>query len=117
LTPEEAKELDQRFQQLAREASGLRPLVSDDQELGRLARELVAAMENLNSRKGAGTSQDLDRLASNLIDQWKELELRLNRRLQGDKFDPVRLATQERVPERYRAILEEYYRSLSRGSR
>ena len=92
-------------------------MVSDDKELGKLAQELVGAMENLNGRKGAGMPQDLDRLASSLIDQWKEMEWRLNRRLQGDKFDPVRLANQERVPERYRAILEEYYRSLSRGSR
>lgn len=86
----------------------MRSLVSDDPELEKLARDLVAAMEK-------GGARSLDQLAQGLIDRWKEMELRLNRRLQGEKSDPVRLAGQERVPERYRAILEEYYRSLSKS--
>ena len=117
MSAEEAKELDQRLQELTRQASGLRSLVSDDQGLGKLAEDLASAMRNLDARKFTGNSRDLDRIAAGLIDQWKELELRLNRRLQGDKSDPVRLANQERVPDKYRAILEEYYRSLSKGPR
>lgn len=78
--------------------------------MSKLASELVAAMERMGSRNLAEISQSL-------IERWKEMELRLNRRLQGEKSDPVRLAGQERVPEKYRGILEEYYRSLSKSSR
>ena len=107
LTPEEMRQLDQQYQQLTREASGMRSLVSDDAGLGKLAGELISAME----RSGAAS------MSAGLIDRWKDLELRLNRMVDGNKSDPVRLAGQERVPERYRAILEEYYRSLSRTTR
>ena len=117
LTPEELKQLAQRFQELTTEASGLRSLVSDDKELGKLAQELVAAMENFNREQFGAKAADLERMTADLIDRWKELELRLARRLGGDASDAVRLARQERVPERYRAILEEYYRLLGRSPR
>ena len=114
MTPEQARQLGQEFQGLTQQAGGMRSLLSDEPELGKLAQELVNAMQKMD---GGKSGRKIDDLAASLIDRWKELELRLSRRLDGDKNDPVRLSGQERVPEKYRAILEEYYRSLSKTSR
>jgi len=114
-TPEEARAWSEQLHALGRQAAGLLPLLSDEPALGKLARDLVAAMENTPG--GGFGSRPGDNLGQNLIDRWKEMEMLLGRRLQGDKTDPVRIAGQEPVPEKYRAIVEEYYRSLSRSQR
>jgi hypothetical protein len=114
MTPEQARQLGQDIQELGRQAGGMRPLLADEPELGKLAQELVNSMQKLDGAKG---DRKIDDLAASLIDRWKELELRLSRKLDGDKNDPVRLSGQERVPEKYRSILEEYYRSLSKTPR
>ena len=113
MTPEQARQLGQDIQDLARQAGGMRSLLGNEPELGKLAQELGNAMQKLDGAKG---DRKIDDLAASLIDRWKELELRLSRKLDGEKNDPVRLSGQERVPEKYRSILEEYYRSLSKTS-
>ena len=117
LTPEEQRQLDQRYRELAKEASGLRQLVSEDPEFERLVRELVGSMQALDSGRFPGNPAELERLRAELLDRWRELELRLSRHLQVDKSGAVRLTGLERIPERYRSILEEYYRSISRSKR
>jgi len=74
-------------------------------------------MRNLDPSRFVGNPEQLDRLRADLIERWKELELRLSRQLQLDRPDAVRTASQERVSEKYRALVEEYYRSLSRTKR
>ena len=111
MTPEQARQLGQDIQDLGIQAGGMRSLLADEPELGKLAQELVNSMQKMDGAKG---DRKIDDLAASLIDRWKELELRLSRKLDDDKNDPVRLSGQERVPEKYRAILEEYYRSLSK---
>ena len=117
LTPEEQREMDERARQLRGDAADLRKLLSEDPEFEKMVRDLAQSMQNLDWRNFPGNPEELERLRARLVDQWKELELRLSRQLQLDKSDAVRLAGQERVPERYRSILEEYYRSLSRSQR
>ncbi|MBI1956678.1 MAG: hypothetical protein HYS38_09820, partial [Acidobacteria bacterium] len=117
LTPEEQRQLDEQYRRLAREAADLRSLLAEEQEFARLAQELAQAMRNLDSSRFPGNPEQLDRLRADLIERWKELELRLSRQLQLDRPDAVRMAGQERVSEKYRSLVEEYYRSLSRTKR
>ena len=117
LTPEEQRQLEEKYQRLAGEAADLRSLLADSQEFEKLAQELAQAMRNLDPSRFVGNPEQLDRLRADLIERWKELELRLSRQLQLDRPDAVRTASQERVSEKYRALVEEYYRSLSRTKR
>ena len=117
LTPEEQRVREEQYRSLAREASEVPGLLGDAREFERLARELVGAMRNLDPRNFSGPPEELARQRGNLVEQWKELELRLRRQLQMETPEAVRLATQERVPEKYRSIVEEYYRALSRSGR
>ena len=95
LTEDERRALAEQYAQLTQEAGELRGLLADEQELARMA-------------------QELETLRSELVEQWKELELRLRRQLDMDQPEAARVASQERVPERYRTMVEEYYRSISR---
>lgn len=117
LTPEEQRALEEQYRSLAREASAVPGLLGDEREFERLARELVRAMQNLDPRNFSGPREELARQRGDLVERWKELELRLRRQLQMETPEAVRLATQERVPEKYRTIVEEYYRALSRSER
>jgi hypothetical protein len=102
---------------LRQEAGQLRGLVPPDSEFGKTVQELVRSMQALDWERFQGNLEQMERLRAELTEQWKELELRLRRELDLEGPDTVRLATQERVPEQYRAIVEEYYRSLSRTRR
>ena len=115
LTQEEARAMDQEFQELLRQATTLPSMVSDDPSFSKMAKDLAAGMRNMDPREFV--DEEGNRKAQSLIDQWKEMELRLSRKIQGDQADPVKLAGQERVPEKYRGILEEYYRSLSKSAK
>ncbi|MBI3933750.1 MAG: hypothetical protein HY316_03605 [Acidobacteria bacterium] len=117
LTAEEQRAVNQQYAELRQEASGLRELVGQDADLGRLVQDLVRAMNNLDWQRFEGDPELIVKMLSEMTDRWKDLELRLRRELQIEEPDSVRLANQERVPERYRAIVEEYYRSLSKSKR
>jgi hypothetical protein len=113
LTEEERRALAEQYAQLTQEAAELRGLLADEQELARMAQELSRAMRDLDPRAIPGP-RELETLRSELVEQWKELELRLRRQLDMDQPEAARVASQERVPERYRTMVEEYYRSISR---
>jgi len=117
LSPQEQRQIDRQYRELIQEASDLRQLLSEDPEFDDLVQDLVDSMQNLDRGSFPGNPRELERLRAGLINRWKELELRLSRQLQLDKSGAVRLSGLERIPERYRSILEEYYRSISRGER
>ncbi len=117
LPPQEQRQIDRQYRELTQEASELRQLFSEDPEFDNIVRDLISSMQNLDRGRFPGNPGELERLRAGLIDRWKELELRLSRQLQMDQSGAVRLSGLERIPERYRSILEEYYRSISRGER
>ena len=55
------------------------------------------------------------RLQSQILEGMKQVEFRLRRELQGEEGDQVFLSGSDEVPEGYRELVEEYYRSLARG--
>jgi hypothetical protein len=115
MTPEQRRAMEEEYRTLRQEAGELRELLGQDPEFGRMVAELVRDMGDLNWGNFQADPSLLARMQGELTDRWKDLELRLRRELQMEEPDSVRMAIQERVPERYRAIVEEYYRSLSRS--
>ena len=113
LTEEERRALEQQYQQIVGDARELRGLLAEEQEFARMAQDLTNAMRALDPRQIPGP-RELETLRADMVERWKELELRLRRQLQMDQPESARVASQERVPERYRSMVEEYYRSISR---
>jgi len=113
LTAEDQRLLDEQYRGLSKEAADLRGLLAEEPELAKLAQELARAMQDLDPRK-IPSAEELAQRSSEMAERWKELELRLRRQLQLDQPEASRVASQERVPERYRSMVEEYYRSISR---
>ncbi len=117
LTPEQQRELERRYQQVQQDATQLRELLASNKEFDRMVQDLARSMRNLDAENFPGDPEEFERLRAELTERWKELELRLRRELQLEDAEALRIAGQERVPEKFRSLVEEYYRSLSRTER
>lgn len=114
MSPEQLREAERQIGELSRDAGELRGLLADDQAFGRMVTDLIRSMQQLDAKNFSGNPAELERLRSELTEKFKELELKLRREMQMGEPEAVHLAGQERVPEKYRSLVEEYYRSLSR---
>jgi hypothetical protein len=103
----EARQRLQEAQQLREE---LRRQGFDTSDLDGVIRDLRA----LGEERAYGTPRDLDRLQSSVVDGVKQFEYRLRRELLGQQPEQVLLSGSQEVPETYRKMVEEYYRSLSK---
>jgi hypothetical protein len=61
-----------------------------------------------------GTSRGLDELRADVIDELKMFEFWLRRMTDAAEGQRPQLGRPDSVPEGYRALVEEYFRSLSR---
>ena len=106
-----ARELDIRQGELRALTETLRREQLDDQGLAKIRQRLQALEQGVV----AGDPRSLEALAREVIERLKELEFGLRRELDGDDSER-RLTVSEGgpVPDRYRLLIEEYYRSLSR---
>jgi hypothetical protein len=59
--------------------------------------------------------EEAARLQAAVADGLKAFEFALRRRLEGAGGEQVRLGAGDQVPPGFRALVEEYYRSLARG--
>ena len=76
---------------------------------------MIAAMRALDRDRTYADPEEVMRLQSELVDGMKQLEFRLRRELATDEDEQLLLHRSGDVPEEYRALVEEYYRALSRG--
>ena len=76
---------------------------------------MIAAMRALDRDRTYADPEEVMRLQSELVDGMKQLEFRLRREFATDEDDQLLLHRSGDVPEEYRALVEEYYRALSRG--
>jgi hypothetical protein len=96
---------------------------SEARELGRLLdgqdaaardlRDVLRGLEMLASQNVFRNLNELERLQSLVSEGAKRFEFKLRREAAGDE-SPATLASDDEVPERYRALVEEYYRALAR---
>jgi len=77
--------------------------------------DVIAAMRDFDE-EFVGTTRGLDELRGEVIDGLKLFEFWLRRVTDASTGERPQLAGSDRVPEGYRDLVEEYFRSLARGS-
>lgn len=76
--------------------------------------EIMRRMRELDSDRVYKDVNELERLQSYVSEGVKRFEYNLRRRA-GEEADRAIVAGSEDVPPEFKALVEEYYRSLSRG--
>lgn len=76
---------------------------------------MIAAMRALDRDRTYADPEEVMRLRNELVDGMKQLEFRLRREFEADDEEQLLMHRSGDVPEEYRALVEEYYRALSRG--
>lgn len=108
------RQLSAELRERLREAEELRRQLGRDREL---ARNLDQAIEQLRQLSQELVREDLETAAllkSEVITPLRQLELELSRRLQARLGrSNLRLADEGAAPERYRKLVDEYYKRLS----
>ena len=115
LTAEEIREFRREFQARLSDAQALR---MDLARAGADAEELANVLDALEQLSGARPYADLpelERLQSTLRDNLQRLEFRIRREVEGDGSDKAVLSGPDEVPDKFRALVEEYFRALSRS--
>ena len=108
------RELDRRVQDaeaLRRELTGIG--ASGDRGSDRLG-EVVDALRDLTPERLTGDPRGMEILEAEVLDTLRQLEFELRRALTGGSGADVLTGSDDRAPERYRDMVEEYFRALSR---
>lgn len=113
--PEQVRQMRREVRERVGDAQTLAGLI---ERIGADPRELQAmidAMRALDRERTYTDPEEVLRLQSELVQGMKQLEFELRRRFAEDEEDQLFLYRSGDVPEEYRALVEEYYRALSRG--
>ncbi len=79
--------------------------------------DAMARLRQLDSRGIFDDPAEIARLQRDMIEGLKEFEYVLRRAFQGEDADRLLLSGSDEVPEGFRELVEEYYRSLSNRNR
>ncbi|MBI4499916.1 MAG: DUF4175 family protein [Gemmatimonadetes bacterium] len=115
-SPEDIRQYSNEFRQRRREAEALR---EELQRRGQNTADLKALIERLKQLEDAriyGNPMDFEKLRLSVVEGMKQFEYGLRRKIEGGEKDQLFLSGSDEVPPGYREMVEEYYRSLSRGS-
>jgi len=110
----EARQLRREFRERGEEA---RALARQLEGTGGVPADLQAVMRKLNQLESAqawGDPRGLAELAAEALEDLKLFEYALRRELEGKDPEKLRLSGSEEVPDGWRALVEEYYRTLAR---
>jgi hypothetical protein len=107
------QQLRREWQERLQDAEQLQRMLADNPELARNAEALAREMRRIDSGRLLSNPEAIDRLKSQVIDGFRQLELELNRALQDRASSLPRQVSDEDVPAQFRKRVEEYYRSLS----
>jgi hypothetical protein len=117
LTAEQIRQFRNEMRQQLGDAQRLR------QELSREGLDVtgldraIEGMRNLEDERIYGDPIGLERLQAAVTNDLKEFEFGLRRQVLGEQDARPSLSGTDEVPEGFRKLVEEYYRSLSRGGR
>ncbi len=113
--PEAIRQMRREIRERAGEARALAGLI---ERAGADPRELHAMIDAMRALDREGTYADAEavlRLQSELVEGMKQLEFSLRREFAAGEEEQIFLYQSGDVPEEYRALVEEYYRALSRS--
>ncbi len=113
LTQEDIRQLRGEVRQWTGEARELRgDLVAEDIDLRELD-EILSALRQLDDPRVYQDASELQRLQSMVAEGLKRLEFGLRRQAEADT-NTIVLSGSDEVPEEFRKLVQEYYRSLAR---
>jgi len=113
-SPDDVRQFGREVERRRAEAEELRrALVRQGYATGDLD-SLIARMRTLEQQRAYANAGEAERLQASVVDGLKAFEFALRRRIEGDQEDPPRLGGSDDVPAEFRALVEEYYRSLAR---
>ena len=76
--------------------------------------EVLRGLRQLQDDRFYQDAEELQRLQSAVTENMKRFEFGLRRRAEGGNAQPV-LSGSDEVPEQFRKMVEQYYKSLSKG--
>jgi len=116
LTPEDIRQLRNEARQYANEAQDLRGVLRGEKIDPRELDEIVNALRQLQDDRVYQNVEELARLQAFVADSLKRFEFGLRRQLDA-KTGAIVLSGSDEVPESFRKLVEQYYRSLGQAPR
>jgi hypothetical protein len=117
LSPADARQFAREMTERRADAEALRRAVAGQGISTRELDALIGRMRALESQRVYDDAEEAARLQAAVADGLKAFEFALRRRLDGPGDAQVRVGAGDEVPAAFRALVEEYYRSLARGGR
>ena len=113
-TGEQIRQYRSELRQRTADAEALRRLLSQQKIDTKEIEEILKGLRKLDDDSAFATAENLARLEQSVTDNIKRFEYTLRRKLDGNNSQ-VFLSGSDDVPEQYRKLVEQYYRSLSKG--
>jgi DNA anti-recombination protein RmuC len=114
MTQEDARQFRNELQRWTREAEGLRRMLQSEKIDPKEIDAMLRALRQLNDERVYKDVEELARLQAQVTDSAKRVEYDLRRRLEAKQGQTL-LSGSDEVPEQFRKVVEQYYRSLSKG--
>jgi hypothetical protein len=116
LDPEAIRQLRGEVRQLTQEAQELRRRLTGDVVDSKELDEILERLRQLDDERVYQDASELERLQTFVTEGLKRFEYTL-RRQSDEKNKEVALSGADQVPDTFRPLVEQYYRSLSKASR
>ncbi len=107
------RQLGREWRERLADATELRNLLEGTSDLGRDVAGLIRRMRQLDAERIFSDAEELAQLKSQVIDGFRQLELELNRSLEEEAEQFLRLVDSDEIPPEFRDRVEEYYRNLA----
>jgi hypothetical protein len=114
MSPEDARQFRAEVRQFAGNAQQMRPLLQGQKEDLQALDEVLKNLRALDNDRVFADPAQFDRLQTAAADAIKRFEFNLRRRAEL-KGNEVLLSGDGDVPEEFRKLVEQYYKSLSKG--
>jgi hypothetical protein len=112
-----SRQLRRELRQRAEDARGIGAQLAEGGRTPADLREIERKLRRLEKTQAWGDPKGVEALVARALEDLKMFEYALRRELQGADPERLRLSGSDEVPEGWRSLVEEYYRSLARGDR
>lgn len=114
LTPEDIRQFRGEYRERAREMADLREQLADAGVGVEELDDVIRSMRALDDRRVYDDMEEILRLQTQILEGVKRFEFGLRRAAGEDDPERLLLSGSDEVPQGFRQLIEEYYRSLSR---
>jgi hypothetical protein len=115
-TGEQVRQFRGEARQRAVDAEALRRLLAQQKLDTKEIDEILKGLRRLDDESAYANPESVARLEQTVTDNIKRFEYTLRRKLDANG-NQVFLSGSDDVPEQYRKLVEQYYRSLSKGGK